>query len=282
MIEFYFLFALTLVWIIFAVVQDLRTREIANWLNFSLIAFVLAYRAFYSVSASNPRFFLYGLLGVLVSIALAYMFYYGKIFAGGDAKLLMGVGGALPYATFQGMLIYLGVFVFALFLSGALWTIAYSAFLIPKNKKEFVKSFKKSFKKYRNMMFGTFGIVVALVLVFTITGFPTAAWFSLVFALLPFLFMYVKSIEESCMIKKKSPKELQIGDWLVEDVKIGNKIIKKTVHGLMPIEIAMIKKAKKKVLIKDGVPFTPAFLFAYLSVVVIFIMGFSASSLGLF
>ena len=39
-----FLILLGLVWIIFAVVQDLRKREIANWLNFSLVIFALVFR----------------------------------------------------------------------------------------------------------------------------------------------------------------------------------------------------------------------------------------------
>ena len=74
--QYYFLFVLAFVWLIFAVAQDLRTREIANWLNFSLIAFALAYRAFYSISVKNADFFLFGLGGVLLFVVLGYIFYY--------------------------------------------------------------------------------------------------------------------------------------------------------------------------------------------------------------
>jgi Flp pilus assembly protein protease CpaA len=48
MIEIYVLFFLAFTWITFAVVQDLKTREIANWLNFSLVIFALGIRFFYS------------------------------------------------------------------------------------------------------------------------------------------------------------------------------------------------------------------------------------------
>lgn len=41
-----FLIVLCLIWIAFAVIQDLRKREIANWLNFSLIIFAIAFRFF--------------------------------------------------------------------------------------------------------------------------------------------------------------------------------------------------------------------------------------------
>ena len=62
--EYYFLFFLGLVWTIFAVVQDMKNREVANWLTFSLIGFALAYRGFYSSFSGNWMFFVYGLLGL--------------------------------------------------------------------------------------------------------------------------------------------------------------------------------------------------------------------------
>ena len=64
--EYYFLFALAIVWMIFAVVQDLKTREVANWLNFSLIGFALAYRAFYSSFTGEWMFLGFGFLGFLM------------------------------------------------------------------------------------------------------------------------------------------------------------------------------------------------------------------------
>ena len=36
-----FLIILALIWLIFAVISDLKTREVPNWLNFSLIIFAL-------------------------------------------------------------------------------------------------------------------------------------------------------------------------------------------------------------------------------------------------
>jgi Flp pilus assembly protein protease CpaA len=95
--EYLFLFLLGGMWIVFAVVQDLRTREISNWLTFSLIGIVLAYRAFYSLESGDLDFFLFGVFGVAAFWILGYVFYYGRVFAGGDVKLLRGIGGILPY-----------------------------------------------------------------------------------------------------------------------------------------------------------------------------------------
>ena len=95
--EYYFLFVLALIWIIFAIFQDIKTEEISNWLNFSLIAFVLAYRAFYASFAKDLMFFIYGIFGVMLFLVFGYLFYYGRVFGGGDAKLLIGLGGIWPY-----------------------------------------------------------------------------------------------------------------------------------------------------------------------------------------
>src|SRR3972149_8020331 len=97
MLETSFLFVLALIWVVFATVQDFRTREVANWLSFSLIIFALGFRFFYSLFAlGNFNFFYQGLLGLGVFFIIGNLLYYGKLFAGGDAKLLIALGTILP------------------------------------------------------------------------------------------------------------------------------------------------------------------------------------------
>mgnify|MGYP001614646475 FL=1 len=116
--EYYFLFLLGLLWCIFATVQDLRKREIANWLNFSMIIFALAYRAFYSIEARDGGdFFLFGLGGFGIFFLLANLLYYGRAFAGGDAKLLMGFGALLPFESINDLLFVSAGFILLLFFS---------------------------------------------------------------------------------------------------------------------------------------------------------------------
>src|SRR3972149_7618794 len=99
MFEIIFLFVLALIWIIFATIQDVRTTEIANWLSFSLIAFALAFRFFYSLFIENFSFFYQGLIGLGIFFVLGNMLYSGKMFAGGDARLFIALGAILPISA---------------------------------------------------------------------------------------------------------------------------------------------------------------------------------------
>jgi Flp pilus assembly protein protease CpaA len=128
--EYYFLFGVVLVWMFFAVWQDMKTREIYNWLNFSLLGIALAYKAFLSFNRNDSSVFLISIAGALVFYGLANLFYYGKAFAGGDAKLLIAVGAALPYESYLDILILGGAFVFLLFLMGAMYSLVYSLFIV--------------------------------------------------------------------------------------------------------------------------------------------------------
>ena len=74
------------------------------------------------------------------------------------------------------------------------------------------------------------------------------------------------------MIIEKNVDELQEGDWLERDVRVGGKVIKKSVHGLSKMEIGMLRKVGKRVLIKDGVPFTIAFLLALIVIWYLFLV----------
>ena len=41
-----------------------------------------------------------------------------------------------------------------------------------------------------------------------------------------YLFLYSKAVDESCMVKKVKTKDLQEGDWLYSDLKIGKRMIR--------------------------------------------------------
>ena len=272
MIEF--LLIAGLAWLVVASVFDIKKREIPNWLSFSLIAVALVYRLIVSVLNNDYMFFLNGLIGLGIFVGLGYGFYYARIFAGGDAKLLMGLGAILSFSGFWNNLFIMAGFLFLLLFSGAIYGLIFSFILAAKNKKKFTAEFKKQGKKYKSFFYISFVFAfLALLLVLYINDFILFAFPVLILAF-PLLFVYGKAIEEACMIKEIKAEKVTVGDWLYKKVKIGKNIIKPNWEGLSEKEVRLLRKYKKKVLIKTGIPFVPVFLIAYLALLILWYFGF--------
>jgi len=281
MYEVIFLSGIALIWIIFASIQDLRTREVANWLSFSLIIFVLGFRFFYSLfsfsvgNTSGFGFFYNGLIGLGIFFILGNLFYYGRVFAGGDAKLMIALGTVLPLSMnfFTNLKIFL-LFFLLFFVTGAFYGMFWSFALGARNFKNFKKEFKKQFRKNNRIIFS----VMVLGIIFMVFGFFESLFFSLgiLIFVFPYFFLYAKSVEEACMIKNVNAKELTEGDWLYKDLKFSGKktrLVKATWEGLSMKEISQIKKhygKNKKIKIKQGIPFVPVFLISFLALIWIY------------
>lgn len=274
MYESAFLIILALIWLVIASIQDIKKREIPNWLSFSLIIFALGYRAFYSIFNSDYLFFIYGLFGFGIFFVLAYVFYYARIFAGGDAKLLMALGIILPLASsFFSNLVILGFFIILLMLTGSIYGLLYSLILISLNKNRFVKEFKKQFLLRRSMVILAF-IFSILSLVFGFFIEDILFLLPLVIFIFPFVFIYAKSVEESCMVKQVSGNKVTVGDWLYEEIKVKGKKIKPYWEGLSEKEVEMLRKYRKRIKIKQGIAFAPVFLISF---ILFLLIGFRVS-----
>ena len=273
MFKVIFLFVLALIWIVFATIQDIRKREVANWLSFSLIVFALGFRFFYSLfSTGEFSFFYQGLIGFGIFLILGNLLYYGKMFAGGDAKLMIALGAVLPFSVIfrENLEIFLLFFVLFL-LIGAAYSILASVYLSLKSFKRFKREFIKQFKK--NKKLSILAIFVALVLL--AFGFLDNLFFILgiLIFVLPYLYMYVKSVDESCMVKRVKASKLIEGDWLYKDLKVGRKIIKAKWDGLSKAEIKLIQRKLNFVTIRNGIPFTPVFLISFVALFYLWKLG---------
>ncbi|MFA5857064.1 MAG: prepilin peptidase [Candidatus Pacearchaeota archaeon] len=264
--ELLFLIVLALIWIIGAILQDLKRREVDNIWNFSLIAFALSYRFFVSIFQENPWFFFNGIIGFFVFLILGNVFYYSRLFAGGDAKLLISLGTILPlsYDWIINAKIFL-IFIIGFLVCGSIYALSWSLVLVILNFKRFFKEFVKQSKNYKrfyliSIFFASIWIILTLIFLDKIFLF-----IGLIIVLFPILFVFAKSVEESCMIIPTSPLKVTEGDWLYEDILVGDKRIKASWEGISNKELKLIQtKYKKKILIKQGIPFTPSFLFGFL------------------
>ena len=264
MFEIVFLIVLALIWITFASIQDLRYKEVANWLNFSLIIFALGFRFFYCLfSRPSFAFFYQGLIGLGIFLVLGNLLYYSRMFAGGDAKLMIALGAVLPFS--ESFLINLKIFItfYVVFLIvGAVYGFGWSLFLSLNNFKNFKKEFSKRFVRSKKFVY----LVMFLGLCFMLFGFIENLLFfvGILIFILPCFYLFAKSVDEVCMVKKINVKNLTEGDWLYKNVKVGKKTIKAKWDGLSKGEIKQIKKKYKQVVIRQGIAFVPVFLISFL------------------
>lgn len=257
--EYWFLFALAGVVALFAAVQDWKKTEVANWLNFSFITIAIVYRIFYANFSGNWSFFIYGLVGVGFMFVIANLLYYTKVFGGGDAKLLMGFGAVLPYGSFNGVFVLCLVFLMALFFLGAVYSLVYSLVIALRNRKKFSKLFRERLVSYKKInqkwVIALFGALFFIIVIFgEVLGFLLMLFIALFY----FGQAYLMSVD-NLMIVRRKPNELMEGDWLEKEVKIGRRLIKKSVHGLSKNDIEFLKSKKKSVMVKQGIPFVPVF-----------------------
>jgi len=273
MYEMVFLWILALIWIIFATVQDLKMREIANWLNFSLIIFALGFRFFYSLFSSGSfGFFYQGLIGLLIFFIIGNLLYYGRMFAGGDTKLMIALGSILPFSrTFLENLKIFALFFLIFLFVAAFYSLIFSLALSLKNFKKFRVEFNSQLNKNRKIVYSVLllGLVLMLVGLFDILFFSLGI---LIFVI-PYFYLYARAVDETSMIKKVNTSKLVEGDWLYKNLKIGKKSIKVKWGGLKKHDIKLIRKKYKTILIRHGIPFAPVFLISFLVLIYLWKSG---------
>ncbi len=271
------LLIITFVVLIIGTITDIKTREVPDWLNYSFIAAALGIRLIYSVDG-NWFILQSGIIGLGVTFLFASILYYSAQWGGGDSKLLMGMGAAIgityPLTTESLQLFWF--FILLLFL-GACYGIIWMIVLAVKHWSEFSSLFKKELAENKKLHLGL-GIAALILLI-------PAIWV-LWLMILPlfmmgffYLFLFVQIMEKRYFIKSVPVGNLTEGDWLVEEVLNNGKVIlsKKT---LEKTDLTLLKKQKvKTVVIKEGIPFVPSFLGAYIILVIFSYFGVNLASL---
>ena len=258
--EFGFLFWLFLIGIGIASLQDLKRREVDNWLNLLLLFSGIGFLVFSSVFKQSVDVIVLGIISLLIMFVVVNIFYYGRVFAGGDAKLMFAMFALFVASTLNATLMNIGMFILFLMLAGSVYGLTYSLVLFFKNfedvKKEFKEQFKNIYLRY-TVLIGIGLFVLSYV-----------DWIFLVPAIFflfgPILYVFAKSLEGVVMTRMINVKNLREGDWIVSNVKIGKKVIRANWEGLTKENLKELQKRKKKVKIKEGLPFVPAFLLAFI------------------
>lgn len=261
-----FLFWLYLFGILIACFQDLKRREVDNWLNLFLGVSGFVFILYRFIFEGSIDLVIYSLASFAVMFVAMNIFYYGRVFAGGDAKLLFAMAPLFVEIGLTPLLKNIGLFLMLLMFSGSIYGLFYSGIIYSKNKKDSNREIKRIYNKVKfvkPLMFGGFIVALSGIVLF-FANFDM--WLLPVLAgglilLFPVLYMFSKSIEKVSMIREVSGWGLREGDWLLHDVKVPGKIVKSSWDGLTKEDLALLRN-KKKVKIKEGLPFVPAFLIA--------------------
>ena len=269
-------YALSFMAILIGSITDLKTREVPDWLNYGFIISGVGLNLLFSVVYSNSSFIINSIVGLLIFFGIAYIMFYTGQWGGGDSKILMGLGAMLGIdVRFKAPQFLLGFFINALFV-GAVYGLLWSILLVLKNKQKFCKEFRAILSK--DFVAKTKKIIaVTLVLLFIPLFFIKLYHIQILILSLAFLvlttfylWIFVKAVEKSSMHKLAEPSNLTEGDWIVNDVFVDKQYIcgpkdlgisKRQIKKL----IGLYKQGKvKKILIKEGIPFVPSFLIAFI------------------
>ncbi len=259
---------IALILLVVAAYTDIRTREVPDWVNISGIIAGLGIRALWGLSGNGWSMLGWGLLGFIVFFALSIIMYYAGQWGGGDSKLLMAMGALLGLEfsrTGEGV-----SFLLWAILAGAGYGLVCSVYLAVRNWKSFVKHYSLLLQAFKwaqlpALLVFVFGIALAIA-----TDDNVLQFLMLSVGLLAPVLLYtaigVKAVEKCCMYRMVSPDLLTEGDWIAKPVRYKGKYLCGPKDlGITKKQIRELKRLKiKSVLVRDGVPFVPSFLIAFL------------------
>lgn len=265
--------------IIIALISDIKTKEIPDFLSYSLIISGLSIRFLHAYTFNNYNYLTTAITNLAIFFIIGSLMYYTKQWGGGDAKLLMAL--SVLSATYPNFLLNyfkpaLEFFSFPvtifinIILVGAFYNTFYSIILSIKHRKEFVKEFRKIYHNIKTTRILFSILLLLLMLLYIITEkepFQLCILiFFLAFLALFYLWIFTKTVEKSCMYKTIPISKLVEGDWVTKNIIYKGKCIyKKSLIGITKSQIEKIKKTNiKKVEIKEGIIFTPAFFIGFI------------------
>lgn len=269
-----FFIAIAIIGVAIGSYTDIKTLEVPDWLNYSMIAIGIAGNLMFSIYYSDPKYILYNLAGFIVSFAIGMLMFYTGQWGGGDSKVLFGVGAliGLDYTIISSFYVN---FLFNTAIAGALWGLicmTYKAILNRKTVSKKIIVMLKEKKLARIRLFSGIAAILGLLAVYFAPG-AIDSRLRLIFSTLMimlyfmnYLFIIVKAVEESAMIKFVHPEKLTEGDWIVDEIKIDGKYITGPKDlGIEKDKIEMLVNLRKdgkidRIKVKYGIPFVPGFL----------------------
>ncbi|MFA5141561.1 MAG: A24 family peptidase [Candidatus Woesearchaeota archaeon] len=253
---------------------DLRKREVPDSVSYGLIFAVMGLRGIFALSSQDVSIFVEGLLGLGLMYLFACLMYYSGQWGGGDAKIIMGLGavfGLSPIMSFQTLF----MFLINMVMFGAVYGVVWTIYLILKNWTKCVHELHILILSKKVILAKYFVYISSILLLVSGAFFMQfrLLFFTLAIFTLGMFYLWIctKVVENAAMLKKTLPSQLTEGDWIAEDVVVdGKRICGSADLGVSKKQIKelaeLYSRGKiKHVVVKEGVPFVPSFLIAFIA-----------------
>ena len=249
---------------------DLKTGEIPDKFTIGLVIVALAMRVIFSGILGDINFLIDGVIVGALFFGFGALLFYTGGWGGGDAKLIAGIGVALGGfgmaptildSSFTLLPAFFGFFISLSFVAIP-YSLLYALILSIRTPKVFSLTKEKIIENWLPLVVVA---VASVSLVIILRPWDPILTLTLISPPIFFLLMlYVKTVEKVAMQKEIPLKELMEGDMVVEDLVINGKKLasKRDMDGLSKEALEKILKSKnapKKVAIKWGIRFAPAF-----------------------
>lgn len=247
---------LVFIYLFLTTILDIKYRLVWDYINYSFGAIFLLLRIMLLIVSGNYSSFFGMILASSITAKVGYILYNKGVWGGADAKLLTSLCiGLFSLSLFH---FYADFLINTLF-AGIFFGIIWSAYLFIKTKTY------KELKIWHKIMLAS--LLIPAILLFFSTLLQKI-FLSLIIIL--WLYYFIKIFENKITIIKKSAKKLDEGDRIMNDLKVGNKLIKKKPTGLSKEDIKIIQASKLKIIeIKDGIPFLASFFIAFLMTIIL-------------
>lgn len=263
--------------LIIATITDLDRREVPDWLNYALLITAVLVQIITALVRTDWMYIYLPALGFLLTFGFSALMFYTGQWGGGDAKMLMAMGVAVPttpilipfFSLPQSAFWFLPTFMINIFLMGAVYALLWAIYKTIQNAKRFGQSFVTLYHKLKWWRYGLY--VLCLGLFITALLLPIIERVFLITLALVcfvgfFIYLYGKAVEKACMYQDMKIDDLTEGEWIAKDIiHKGKYVCGPKDLGVSKKQITQLKRfGFKNVPVKIGIPFIPAFLLGYL------------------
>ncbi len=261
-----------LIGLIIGSVTDIVRREVPDMLNYSMIAMGFFLGLIFSLKQLSFSPILNSLYGFGIAFTISMILFKTGQWGGGDAKMLWGIGALGGFSIAEFPFPFIFKFLVVSMVVGAVYGLFWMFYLAIKNGSKFTSNFKRlkdtKASKYTRVAYLVLAFLILILIPILKLPIETVMALFLVlglFTLFFYLYIFVKSVEQGCLVKELKVSKLTPGDWITNNPVVNGKEFVCEKMGVTKEQIQYLKKHNvQSVEVTEGIPFVPAFLIAFL------------------